>query len=342
MPPPVHVIHVEREARQSAAYERARALFPAARVETFDDLGRLRRWAAAALTAREAKRRLILAVNRGPFIRPFPRGRSCGMSTEHYLLHGVGCPLDCDYCFIRGYASCHVPTCFVNVEELARELDRLAASNGHLYIHAGELADPGLFEPITGAAKALDEVLARTSDVTVEYRTKWADVEPFMHLGARNNVVLAWTLTPSRIAERFERGAPPTRERIKAAARAASSGFTVGLRFDPVMHLPGWRQAYDALLDDVFREIPAASMDKAVLGVLRFSAATESRLREKLGLSPLLAGEFILDAEGKRRYPRFLRVALYRYIREGLRARAPGLPVELSMETDAVREACGV
>jgi len=341
MLPAVEVIYVEREARRGKACERARALFPSARLEFFDDPDRLRRWAAAALTAREAKRRLILAVNRGPFVRPFPRGRSCTESGEHYLLHGVGCLLDCDYCFICGYASCHVPSCFVNVEDLARELGRLAASGRALYIHAGELADPVLFEPITGAAEAMDDVLSGAPRLTVEYRTKWADVEPFMHLAAKRNIVLAWTLTPAATARRFERGAAPTRERIKAAARAAARGFTVGVRFDPIIHFPGWREAYDALLDEVFSEIPAASVDKAVLGVLRFSAATESRLREKLGCSPLLAGEFILDGEGKRRYPRFLRTELYRHIRAGLRARAPALRVELSMETDAVKEACG-
>jgi len=335
--PPVEVLYVECEARnRCGCLERARALYPSARLEEFDDLDALRRRSGVALTSPEAKKRLILAINRGPFVRPFPTGRSCLGSREHYLLHGVGCFLDCDYCFVCGYASCHVPTCFVNTDDMADEVRVLAAGGDKFYIHAGELADPGLFEPITGAARALDDVLLNSPSVIVEYRTKWDDVSAFMDLRSKKNIVLAWTLTPGETAEEFEHGAPPTSKRIKAAARAAQAGFTIGVRFDPIIYFPNWREAYEVLVNNVFENVPAESIDRVVLGVLRFSAATESRLREKIGPSRLLAGEFILDGEGKRRYPRFQRVALYRHISALVRKKAPALPVELSMETDEV------
>jgi spore photoproduct lyase len=221
---------------------------------------------------------------------------------------------------------------------MAQEVDRLGAQGRAIYIHTGELADGAYFEPVSGVAAALDEVLLRRPNVTVEYRTKWADLSAFEHLRSKSNIVLAWTLSPEPAAKQFERGAPAVAMRVRAMAKMAELGFKVGLRLDPIIHFPGWREAYESLLSNLFNEVSAASIDKVVLGALRFPAGAEASLRRRLGASPLLAGEFILDREGRLRYHRFLRVRLYRNIMEMMRSLAPELPIELAMETDEVRE----
>jgi len=337
--PPIDVIYVEREAESSAAFERARELLSPQTIQIVEDLDAIRRGAVARLTPDQAARQLALGINRGAFVRPFPQGRACAAAPEYFLLHGVGCPLGCAYCFVSGYTDCRVPAVFVNVEDMAREVRALGRKDEPVYIHAGELADPALFEPISGAARALDNALADAPNVTIEYRTKWDDIRPFLGLRSKDNVVMAWTLSPEPVALQFESKAPPPARRIAAATDAARAGFRVGVRLDPVIHFPGWRAAYDELVERIFDNIAVESVADVTLGVLRFSAATESRLRERLGLSGLLAGEFVLAREGKRRYHRRLRVRLYRHIVGRIRARAGRTLLKLSMETDEVREA---
>ena len=341
-PRPIEALYAEPEATRYDAFARAVERFRPATVEEVGDLDALRRRLAATLSATEAKRRLILAVNRGAFVKPFPGGCASCARAEHFLLHAVGCPLDCDYCFLIAYTTCHVPTVFVNVDDMAREVDRAAETNAALTLHAGELADALVFEPVSRAAQALDEVLLRRANVTVEYRTKWTETEPFERLRARSNSVVAWTLSPAGAARAHEHGAPGPRARIAAMAALAAKGFTVGVRLDPIIHRPGWRRGYEELLTDLVDTVPAHAIDKVVLGALRFPAGAEQRLRRRLGASPLLAGEFVLDGQGKLRYHRFLRLRLYRELIEILSRLAPALPVELAMESNEVREAVGV
>ena len=145
------------------------------------------------------------------------------------------------------------------------------------------------------------------------------------------------------IAE-YETGTAPLTERLAAAARCEAMGFHVAFHFDPLFMYDGWEQEYR----DVVRAIHAHIRDpRAIawcsLGGFRTNPALKRHLRRSNRHLPLFAGEMITGADGKMRYVRPIRIALYRALREEFEQQAGGAAtLYLCMESPEVWEASGM
>jgi len=288
------------------------------------------------------KRSLVLAVQPGELVKPFPCHEQLPSDPEWYVYHGAGCAYDCRYCFLQSYFEHAVPVLFVNVEGIVRAAGQLLESLGGApaRVHAGETADGLAHEAWTGLVRKLAPVFAEHPDATLEVRTKATDVGPLAAVTNKANVVPAWTLTPPQVARSFERGAPGVRARLAAAREAQRMGFRVGLRLDPMVRVEGWQYAYDELVAMIFDALEPDRIADAVLGTFRFNRGLEKVLAERHPDCALCLDEFVPGYDGKLRYFRPMRVAMYRHVLSAIRRRAPGLACRLCMETPAVHEAC--
>ena len=286
--------------------------------------------------ARRSKRQLALTVNRGAFVKPFGQGE-CDAGQDYLIAHGANCPFDCEYCFLQGYFENAVPTIYVNVDDLCEELE------AHLHehegqrprYHAGEFCDALVFDGLTGLTRRLVPLFERHPGATLELRTKTA-VRPPEGLEPVPNVVVSWTMTPVSIANCLERGAARAADRIQAARRWQAAGFSVGIRFDPIVRLAGWEAEYLALVGELAVQLDAAAIESVMLGCLRFSPNLAKIARTR-GRGEIFVDELVPGADGKMRYFRPLREEVYRRVAQMVRHHLPGVPVDLCMESACVR-----
>jgi spore photoproduct lyase len=288
------------------------------------------------------KRTLLLAVERGRFVKPCPCAPGhvrCGYTVIN--LH-LNCPLDCSYCVLQGYLANPCLTVHVNLDDLWRELDGCLASGparrrGRVRLGTGELGDSLALDPVTGNSADLLGYMRGRPAALLELKTKTTHVEDLLRSGPADNVVVAWSLNTPAAAAREEVGAPPVDERLEAAAAVRRRGFRVAFHFDPLLRYPGWEKDYGAVVGDVFRAVDRAGVAWISLGSLRFPPALKPVIRDRFPASRLLGEELVRGSDGKFRYFRPLRVELYGALLDAIRTRAGGaVPVYLCMESAAV------
>lgn len=283
-----------------------------------------------------SKRQVALAVNRGAFVKPFGQGE-CDAGQDYLIAHGANCPFDCEYCFLQGYFESAVPTVYVNLDDLCEELDahlREHEAQRPRY-HAGEFCDALVFDGLTRLTQRLVPLFERHPGAMLELRTKTA-ARPPGGLAPVPNVVVSWTMTPDAIADRLEKGAPSTAERIRAASLWQEAGFSVGIRLDPIVRVAGWEAEYLGLVAELAAHLEVATVESVMLGCLRFSPSLAKTTRAR-GRGEVFVDEFVPCADGKMRYFRPLREEVYRRVVQMVRRHLPGVPVDLCMESACVR-----
>jgi len=235
-----------------------------------------------------ANPKLILAVNRGPFI--FEGSRNCqdfGADAFYYCSAAVNCIGRCRYCYLSGASRSANLTVFVNTEDCFAELEALIAENSHgenggktLLIPVSYDNDVYALEGLLGYVKEFADLAVRCrkkglEGFTLEVRTKCGtksfldNIDP----AAAENMVFTWSVAPRDNIRLFEPATSPLKSRLDAAEYALKKGFGVRLSFDPVLALlPSWREDYAGLIDEIERRGIIPLLDGAGVGGFRVPA----------------------------------------------------------------------
>lgn len=331
------LIAIERGAERAPMVERCRARVPAVPVMVVDDRREL---AGLGTDFTAAKRRLVLAPRRGPFLEHCPAGRGALACCNYLVLNlASNCPLDCHYCFLQEYLAGNVPlTAYVNVEqalaELAQVLDRHAERR--FRVGTGELADSLALDPVTGLCRDLVPFFAARPNALLELKTKTTAVDDLVQLDPKDRVVVSWSLAPPAVIAAAEEGTVPIPARLAAARRAVASGYKIGVHFDPMIEHAGWEEGYRDLVAAIAAALPLERVAWVSMGTLRLTAGLVARIRARFPGTPLLGGERVPGPDGKLRDFQPLRVRMYRRIRAWLADALPGVPLYLCMETPEV------
>jgi spore photoproduct lyase len=291
-----------------------------------------------------AKDTLLLAVQKGPFLRPCPGTRDYICCGYQVLQVGLNCPLDCTYCVLQGYLNIPAVTVFVNVEDLLTELEASFREDSAKVwrLGTGEFGDGLALDALTGLNARLIPFFAGRPRAALEIKTKWHLVEPLLPFGPNPQVIFSWSLNPPEIVRAEERGAPALAARLKAAARAAAAGFRLGFHFDPIIYFPGWEAAYRSAVARLGAAVSPAAVAWISLGALRFLPPMRALLSQRFPESPIADGEMVLAPDGKLRYFKDLRIEMYARLREWLQEALPGTCLYLCMESPRVWQAvCG-
>jgi len=300
------------------------------------------------------KRTLLITRRKGPFLTPCQgmtgRHRAC---CDYRILNVIeNCPMDCSYCILQGYLNHPLLVLNANLDGLADEIAHArhrestvqcateppAVHPGKrlLRIGTGELGDSLAFDRLTGLSLDLMRIVAPFDDVVLELKTKTAEIENVLTVPAPPNVVISWSLNPPRNMASEEKGAASLEERLDAARRCQRHGYRIGLHFDPLIHSPGWETEYRAVVEAVFESLDPSRIVWISLGALRFPPAMKRTIEERHARSTITSGELVPSWDGKLRYFRPIRVALYRKMVEWIAARAPGVAVYLCMESTEI------
>jgi spore photoproduct lyase len=164
------------------------------------------------------------------------------------------CLYDCEYCYLQGmYTSANL-VYFVNQKEMMDRVLELSEELGEIYLCIAYDNDLLAMEGMLGVTAEWVEGLRHAGRVTVEVRTKSANFRAIRKLKPADNFILAWTLSPAPVIERFEAGTPGLEARIGAMTEALQAGWRVRLCLDPLLPVQDWLKTYDELFERLDKE----------------------------------------------------------------------------------------
>ncbi len=273
-------------------------------------------------TLQKASRKLILAKKKNDFAYP------CGeiaphFGFEHFYYNALmfNCIYDCSYCYLQGmYPSANI-VIFTNLEDYFSETDRLLDQKSPLYLCISYDTDLLALNSLLPYAEEWIAYTASRKNLCIELRTKSVNVAPLLRHIPCENVVLAWTLSPASISERYESLTPPLDARLRAIQRVIQHGWKVRLCFDPLLNVPNWQAEYQNMLDRVFEVLSAEGIRDVSIGTFRMNSKYLKRVKKIQPTSDILHANFS-ESEGVSHYAESISTELtsfmYRQVKEQL------------------------
>jgi spore photoproduct lyase len=150
-------------------------------------------------------------------------------------------------------------------------------------------------EDLFGYCTLWNEFAHKNPHVMVEVRTKSVNVRPLLSWTPAANMILAWTLSPSDIALRFEHGTPSLEARLNAITTAVQHGITVRLCLDPVLRVDGWQRSYHDLIERIRTSIEIDKILDISVGVFRINSTYLREMQDRLPHSRIVTYPYAVD-----------------------------------------------
>ena len=125
-------------------------------------------------------------------------------------------------------------------------------------------------EKVTSFADFFLKNYLENKKITYEFRTKSLQINPFLKNKPLENIIIAYSLLPSDLAQKFDIKAPSINLRIKSLKQLTSLGWKIGLRFDPLIYNNNWKISYKELIKTILDEINTNYLHSVSFGSLRF------------------------------------------------------------------------
>ncbi|HLP60485.1 MAG TPA: hypothetical protein VK186_16715 [Candidatus Deferrimicrobium sp.] len=277
------------------------------------------------------------AEQKGKFIKHCPCTPDVVPCGYYNLNLHTGCPYCCSYCILQAYLETTAPIFFTNFADMETELAEISQTQKYLRIGTGELTDSLALDPRTGYSHKILAIFEKFPQIVFEFKTKSAHVENLLsYKKVLKNIVVSWSLNPREFIEREEQLTPNLTSRLEAMAKVQARGYKIGIHFDPIVIFAGWQAAYLELVQEIARVIEPPQIAWWSLGALRFPYAMREHIFKHRD-SRLFEGELVKGHDGKYRYFKPLRLELFRYMKQIIRANIPGeVALYLCMEDKEV------
>lgn len=291
------------------------------------------------------KKQLFLCNNRGQFLKICPGTREYQCCDYQVLNTGSNCPVDCVYCILQAYLNAPWILHYVNINNLIQEVESALSQNPNQFyrIGTGEFTDSLALDRITCLSQKLVPVICKYENAVLELKTKSGVIANLENLNHGGKTVIAWSLNSPAIVKTQEFRSATLAERLEAAAICAQWGYKLAFHFDPIIEHDGWQEGYSETIARLYSTIPSDSVVWISLGALRYLPKLKSIALRRFQHSKIFYNEFIQGLDGKERYFRPHRVALYSHIYSELRKYAdPKTCIYFCMESDEIwREVMG-
>lgn len=250
---------------------------------------------------------LILARKHKNFILPAPDSYGIGSENNYYFSHMLNCIYDCRYCFLQGmYSSAHY-VLFVNYEDfetaIREKIDRDDQSCMHFF--TGYDCDSLAFDPVTGFAGQFLDFASKYKNYLFEFRTKSTQIRTFLSTETLNNIVIAFSFTPEDISKALEHKVPTIEKRLHAMQKLQDKGWTVGLRFDPIIFSNEYKEQYQELFQYLFSGLKSELIHSVSLGSFRLPKDFFQRM-SRLYPEELLFASPLDETEGMISYKKYI------------------------------------
>ncbi len=192
---------------------------------------------------------------------------------------------DCAYCYLQGMYNSANQVLFVNLEEYFRSTDAAIENRKEptqpLYLCISYDTDLLGFESIAPYSRKWIEYAAEKPDVLIELRTKSANFAAIQDLPANPSTILAWSLSPEVVAQKYELKTPPLRARVKALKKAMEAGWKVRICIDPILPVTDWESVYQEFVDSISELLSNNNLLDIHLGVFRMNSGYFQNIRKR-------------------------------------------------------------
>jgi len=244
---------------------------------------------------------LIKQVGDGSIIKrfdltPYPE-KPEDIVCPHYLelKWAIGCPFNCAWCYLQGtlrlQARKKLPT-WKFVTSNKYDINRYDKIETHVkrffraptfeneVLNTGELADSLMGEKLEKPfSKFIIPLFETQTKHKVLFLSKSDYIKNLLEIDSHNQTIMSFSLNSYKVANRWEKGAPPVERRIEAASTLYNYGYTVRIRIDPIVPWPNsWKADYKQLIDNIFSKF---TPERITLGSLRGLTTTILHARDK-------------------------------------------------------------
>lgn len=244
------------------------------------------------------------------------------------------CHLKCSYCILQSrIADQSIITLYTNLDEIMNELQKQFSEipQGSI-VGTGQTGDSLALEDLTRLNQRLIPFFGTQDRITLELKTRCANVASLLSLDHNGKTVVSWSMVPENVQAGEESQTAPIQERIEAIQACQNAGYPVGLHFDPIIHHTGWEKNYKRLINQLFSKIGEDRVYWVSIGTLRFPVKQVAMIRKRYPnsrriLRNLISKNHIMD------YPERLQNAIYGRMREYLHPYVDENKVYISTET---------
>jgi spore photoproduct lyase len=282
------------------------------------------------------KQVLYLTRNKGAFLKDCPGTRFYTCCGYKILNIGTFCNMDCSYCILQAYFHPPLLQYFVNTDDLCSELDKLFASNRVYRVGTGEFTDSLLWEPWTNLSNLLVPKFSDQNCAVLELKTKTSAIAGLKRLTHNRKTIVSWSLNTDPVIRKEELRTVSLLTRLKAASKCESWGYPLGFHFDPLIIYKGCEEEYRYVIEQIFKHVSSDNIVWISLGTFRYMPPLKSIIQKRFPDSKIVYGEFIPGLDGKMRYFKPLRIALYRKMVSWIKEFAPRVLIYLCMEDEEV------
>lgn len=323
-------IYVEEAVADSPLAERAKVMFPKAQFLAWNGKDMV---GSPSFSRRNET--LVIHREKYDFLKPCPCSSGNAGCGYNLINLGFGCQFDCEYCFLQQYQNLHAVLLPANVADFLDKIDTAKFNKGPFdrpRIGSGEFTDSLVFDKLTRYSHDLVPFFRARPHLQFEFKTKSVCIEGLLEEGGAENVVVSWSVNAPQFMERVEHFTPSLTQRLAAAAQTARAGYRLGFHFDPVVPFDGWKEAYARAAEQIAQSVPVDKVAWISVGLLRFSRELKKAVENRFPDNTILDGEFLLEFDGKMRYPEVLRREAYAYFVPLLQKLFPKTVVYVCME----------
>ncbi len=233
-------------------------------------------------TLQKSKPNLILAKKTDHFLYP-GSGFSPNFSHEHFYYNtlALNCIYDCEYCYLQGMFSSANLVLFVNWEDFFQATDAFLEKNKSLYLALSYDTDLLAIESFFPATAAWLEFAESRENLTIEIRTKSANFRGIQNQSPIPNAILAWTLSPERIAKEIEHKTPGLSARLDSIREASERGWKVRLCLDPILRTKIWKEDYKDLAEKIKSHLNPTNITELSIGGFRMNLDFLKEMQQK-------------------------------------------------------------
>lgn len=264
------------------------------------------------LTNEEEKQYMLFTTKKGNFLKNYYLDENLSkIKEEFYLSYENNCPFNCLYCYLRDYFNHSAFIFYVNLEDMFTELDNFKQSN--IMISAGIVNDTLVHDNMTNVTYDLINYFKNRPDLTLELRTKSHNIKNLLSIKAHKNILISFTFSPKEIIDQYELKASPLKERIEAAKKLQDHGYSIGLRFDPMINTIDSDLIYQNMVKSIFSTLDLTKIRDIGIGTIRYKKGLRQKVLAERN-TDLFYNEFIIGIDGKERYFKKIRIDMYKNI----------------------------
>ena len=234
--------------------------------------------------------KLILARKEKPFLYPVSDLiQKQGYKNFYYATTMLNCIYDCHYCFLQGmYPSANV-VLFVNIEDFFEEVKEKLENIGteKLFISISYDTDVLAVENLFSISKKWIKFAKEYKNLVIEIRTKSVNVDSILD-DLNENILLSFSLSPEKVADKYEIKTPNLEKRITAIKKVISKGYKPSIAIDPVIKIENYREIYDKFIDYIFTRINPDDLESVIFGVMRMNSSQQKSIKKSGLISDIL------------------------------------------------------